>query len=54
MAPQILGSQQSGLDHLTRTLQTMARDVDVMNEAFGLQRTKVADVGPVGAAGEGR
>ncbi|BGP31538.1 hypothetical protein JCM10296v2_003308 [Rhodotorula toruloides] len=51
---EILGSQQSGLDHLTRTLQTMARDVDVMNEAFGLQRTKVADVGPAGAAGEGR
>ncbi|BGP24144.1 nucleoporin Nup44 [Rhodotorula toruloides] len=51
---EILGSQQSGLDHLTRTLQSMARDVDVMNEAFGLQRTKVAVAGPAGATGEGR
>lgn len=53
-APQIVGSQQSGLDHLTRTLQSMARDVDVMNEAFGLQRTKVAAAGSASAAGEGR
>lgn len=46
---QILSSQQSGLDHLTRTLQSMARDVDVVNEAFGLPVGKVV----VGGGGGG-
>ncbi|POY73835.1 hypothetical protein BMF94_3376 [Rhodotorula taiwanensis] len=38
---EILSSQQSGLDHLTRTLQSMAKDVDVVNDAFGLPVGKV-------------
>ncbi|GAA6061876.1 hypothetical protein JCM10212_000517 [Sporobolomyces blumeae] len=33
---EILTSQQAGLDHLTKTLNGMTNDVDVMNEAFGL------------------
>ncbi|GAA5861535.1 hypothetical protein JCM8547_008064 [Rhodosporidiobolus lusitaniae] len=45
---EILTAQQSGLDHLTRTLQSFAKDVDVMNEAFGLP------VGKVGGAGGGK
>ncbi|GAA5991807.1 hypothetical protein JCM10908_002215 [Rhodotorula pacifica] len=45
---EILSSQQSGLDHLTRALQSMAKDVDVMNEAFGLPAGKI-----VGEAGAG-
>ncbi|GAA5944128.1 FG-nucleoporin NUP57 [Sporobolomyces koalae] len=32
----ILNDQQRGLDHLTKTLNGMSRDVDTMNEAFGL------------------
>ena len=47
--PQILSSQQSGLDHLTRTLQSMAKDVDVVNEAFGLPVGRI--VGGKGAGG---
>lgn len=58
-APQILSSQQSGLDHLTRTLQSMAKDVDVVNEAFGLPVGRIVggskgtggDVSAVGLAG---
>lgn len=56
---QILSSQQSGLDHLTRTLQSMAKDVDVVNEAFGLPVGRIVggskgtggDVCAVGLAG---
>ncbi|GAA5978926.1 hypothetical protein JCM11641_000096 [Rhodosporidiobolus odoratus] len=33
---EILTAQQAGLDLLTRTLTTMAKDVDTMNESFGL------------------
>ena len=35
-ALQILGSQQRGLDHLTKVLNGMKVDTDTMNEAFGL------------------
>lgn len=55
---EILSSQQSGLDHLTRTLQSMAKDVDVVNEAFGLPAGRIVggkgtggDVSAVGLAG---
>lgn len=33
---EILGQQQAGLDHLTRTLRDAEEDVGVMREAFGL------------------
>ncbi|GAA5971838.1 hypothetical protein JCM3765_006611 [Sporobolomyces pararoseus] len=48
---EVLTSQQRGLDHLTKTLEQMSIDVDVMNEAFGLQ--KLHKNGSVGVGGGG-
>ncbi|GAA5906614.1 hypothetical protein JCM5296_000711 [Sporobolomyces johnsonii] len=42
----ILTSQQTALDHLTRTLSQMTADVDVMNEAFGLPAKGSSSVAP--------
>ncbi|TKA52392.1 hypothetical protein B0A53_05099 [Rhodotorula sp. CCFEE 5036] len=50
---EILSSQQSGLDHLTRTLQSMAKDVDVVNEAFGLPVGRIVG-GSKGTGGDVR
>ncbi|GAA5882500.1 hypothetical protein JCM3774_006133 [Rhodotorula dairenensis] len=51
---EILSSQQSGLDHLTRTLQSMAKDVDVMNDAFGLPVGKILAAATVDGVVAGR
>ncbi|SCV70810.1 BQ2448_3572 [Microbotryum intermedium] len=41
---EILASQQAGLDHLTKTLQNAAGDVEVINEAFGLSTRSPSSV----------
>ncbi|GAA6039719.1 hypothetical protein JCM8097_001369 [Rhodosporidiobolus ruineniae] len=50
---EILTSHQSGLDHLTRLLVAMGRDVDVVAEAFGAPKVKVGG-GVLGQGEEGR
>ncbi|GAA6014417.1 hypothetical protein JCM11491_007046 [Sporobolomyces phaffii] len=51
---EVLTSQQRGLDHLTKTLEAMTGDTDVINEAFGrplVNRRTAAEAAAAGGGG---